>query len=83
LPLFGPGRWMTGPNWVIDGICRQGKDLGGVFPIGGGMIFGGAWPAHRPLIGDGVIALFIVVLVGIRLVARRTRFVSEVSLGTS
>ena len=74
---------MTGPNWVIDGICRQGKNLGDVFPIDGGMILGGAWPAHRPLIGDGVIARSIVVLEGIRMVARRTRFVNEVSLGTS
>jgi len=74
---------MTGPNWVIDGICRQGKNLGDVFPIDGGMIFSGAWPALRPLIGDGVIARSIVVLEGIRMVARRTRFVNEVSLGTS
>lgn len=74
---------MNGPNWVIDGICGQGKDLGDVFPIDGGIILGGAWPALRPLIGAGVIVLSIVVLVGIRMVARRTRFVSEVSLGTS
>lgn len=74
---------MNGPNWVIDGICGQGKDLGDVFPIDGGIIFGGAWPALRPFIGAGVIVLSIVVLVGIRMVARRTRFVSEVSLGTS
>ena len=74
---------MNGPNWVIDGICGQGKDLGDVFPIDGGIILGGAWPALRPLIGAGVIARSIVVLEGIRLVARRTRFVSEVSLGTS
>jgi len=74
---------MNGPNWVIDGICGQGKDLGDVFPIDGGIIFGGAWPALRPLIGAGVIALFIVVLEGIRMVARRTSFVSEGSLGTS
>jgi hypothetical protein len=74
---------MNGPNWVIDGICGQGKDLGDVFPIDGGIIFGGAWPALRPLIEAGVIARSIVVLEGIRMVARRTRFVSEVSLGTS
>lgn len=74
---------MNGPNWVIDGICGQGKDLGDVFPIDGGIILGGAWPALRPLIGAGVIVLSIVVLVGIRMVARRTSFVSEVSLGTS
>ncbi len=74
---------MNGPNWVIDGICGQGKDLGDVFPIDGGIIFGGAWPALRPLIGAGVIARSIVVLEGIRMVARRTSFVSEVSLGTS
>ena len=74
---------MNGPNWVIDGICGQWKDLGDVFPIDGGIIFGGAWPASRHLIEAGVIALFIVVLEGIRMVARRTRFVCEVSLGTS
>jgi hypothetical protein len=74
---------MNGPNWVIDGICGQGKDLGDVFPIDGGIIFGGAWPALRPLIGAGVIALFIAILLGIRQVTRRNKVSPEVSLGTS